>query len=472
MYEEGVFAHLFLNEVNKPDYLLMSRINGVDQMVPPQHPAPMYQAINGVGKVVRQLVPFPKMDPLESAFVLRLVFSLPLLLVLMSGLLYLYRYGNDNLYYWLALLLAFASSPVLLVSSTELQLDASFGIGSFGLWAVAVTVLSRSATGNLYRQGGLLFLASFVAALGKNEWSLVLLLTLLGSVAYAWFASHSRSEARRQVAILLLGLLGLLAGNLLSYLDDPLNYVMGWQLMSSMSKTQSIFNLAKLRQLFGLMVGRWSYVAQTLLLILCSCCLLLRSRFNRGRMERWLAGLLFLPGLYYVSIRSGSVPLDIVSLLMPLAVLALSPLMFSWLGDRQMRGSISVFSLMPVLFSLMLFAAYFVSTWDVGPRYYAVAHIVSLFAVVCLLREQSAASQRKLLICLTLSLLVLHVASYANLGHYQRVAVPPPDVQGNCLPVMSSGEAVFKKVDFLGSSCGNEYFQQMSKKYNRPLCGP
>ncbi|MBU5636451.1 hypothetical protein KOM00_06850 [Geomonas sp. Red69] len=470
--EEGIIAHLFLNEVKKPDYLLLARIDGVNQMTAPQHPAPMYQAINGVGKVVRQLVPFGKLDPLESAFVLRVVFSLPLFLVLLSGVVYLYRCGNENLYYWLALLVGFASSPVLLVSSTELQLDASFGIGSFGLWALAVTALSGSLPARLYRHGAVLFLACFAAGLGKNEWSLVLCVTLFAGVAYAWFSARSRGAGGGAVAILLLGLFGLLAGNLFSYLDDPLNYVMGWQLMSSMSKHESIFNLAKLQQLLGVMGARWTYVAQALLLILCSSFLFLRARFAGGRMERWGAGLLFLGGLYYLSTWNEMVPFNIVSFLVPLAVLVFALILIAWLADGEGKAPLSAFSLVPALFSLLLFAAYFVSTWEGGPRYYAVAQIVSLFALVSVLRVQSVSAQRKLLVCVTLSLLVLHAVSWANRGRYQRVVVHTPDRQGNCLPVLSSGEAVFKKGDFLGSSCSREYLQQMSKKYNRPLCGP
>lgn len=470
--EEGIFAHLFLNEVQKPNYLLLARIDGVNQMTAPQHPAPMYQAINGVGTVVRQMVPFEKLDPLESAFLLRVVFSLPLLLVLLCGLTYLYRYGNDNLYYWLALLVVFASSPVLLVTSTELQLDPSFGVGCFGFWALTVTALSGSARVTPYHQGAVFFLACLLAGFGKNEWSLVLLATLLAGVVYTWFSARPRSAALQQCAILLCGIIGLLAGNLASYLDDPLNYVMGWQLMSSMSKHESIFNLAKLHQLLGVMGARWVYVAPTVLLILCSFCLFVRSRMGGGRWERSLAGGLFLAGLYYVSTWNEIIPWNIVSFLAPLAVLALSLSLMPVLAEGDGKAPASSFVLMPVLFSLLLFAAYFLSTWEGGARYYAVACVGSLFALICVLREQSQAAQRKLLMCLTLSLLVLHAVSWANLGRYQRVAVHTPDRQGDCLPVLSSGEAVFKKGDFLGSSCSREYFQQMSKKYNRPLCGP
>lgn len=469
--EEGIIAHLFLNEVRKPDYLLISRIDGVDLMAPSQHPAPMYEAINATGRVVKRFIPFDELDELEKAFVLRVVFSLPVLIVLLGAFLYVYRYYRDNLYYWLALFVTLISSPVVLVTSTELQVDSFFGIAIFGVWALFVALLS-AGNASLKVQAALFFLCNLVAGLGKNEWSLILFLTLLLTLLYVLATCRRDPSFKGQAAVILVGLAGLAAGNLLSYLYDPLNYVMGWELMTSMSKNHSIFNKAKLLQLMAIMGSRWPYVAQNLLLLLGAAYLFLRSLTKAQLLETWVAFLLMVGGIAFVSTWSEYLPLTVVSFLVSVAVLALFLTVASTLLRREEEQvPPHPFALMPVLFSGLLFGAYFVSTWEVGPRYFAVALAVSLFALLSVARGQKIRLQRRLLVSLVLCLLVLDGISFLNLERYHRVVAHAPPAENGCLPVMSSGEAVFKKVDFLGGSCSREYLENMSRKYNRPLCG-
>lgn len=469
--EEGIFAHLFLHDVPKPDYLLIARVDGVNLMGAPQHPAPMYEAIGAAGKMVRHLVHFGAMDPLESAFALRMAFSLPLLFVLLGCLFFLYRHANDGLYQWLVLLLVFASSPVLLVSSTELQLDASFGAGIFGVWALACAFLCTKRELSTRRRGAVMFLACFLAGLGKNEWSFVLFVCLAVCIVYARFA-RSAGARRGDTAVLLLGLLGLITGNVVSFLYDPLNYVMGLQLMSKMSRGESILNPGKLRQLVAKMGARWTYVAQTVLLLMAATVPLFRSWSEIDRSVRWGAGMLVLVGVYYVSTLNELLPFNILSFLLPLAVLSVFPFSASRGVDRDgARTGVSACLLLPLLFSLMLFAAYFLSTWEGGPRYYAVAHVVALVAVLAVAAELASVSRKRFLQRLLLCLVVLHGVSFANLDRFKRVEEKAPPRALGCLPVVSSGKAVFTTDDFLGSAGGRDYFESMSRKYGRPLCG-
>lgn len=475
--EEGIFAHLFINEVDKPNYLLLSRIDGVNLMAPSQHPAPMYMAINGAGRFTRQFIDFTRLDELSSAFVLRVIFSLPLLLLGISAILYVYRQCNSNLYYWLALFLAFITSPVVLVTSTELQVDASFGIGIFGVWAVTIALVTGSGKGGYRVQAALFFLCNLIAALGKNEWSLILLVSLLLVTLYVVLRGRGIPHFKEQLAVLFFGVAGLAAGNLLSYWYDPLNYVMGFELMSSMSKNESVFNRSKLLQLLGTIRNRWAYVAQNILLVVIPSYLFLRSITKTPLFDRLVAIFLPLAGLYFVSTWTEYLLFNVVSFLLPLAVIVFSFVAASaTLKGEADRVPMHPLALLPVLFSALLFGAYFVSTWEVGPRYFTIALAVSLLGVLCVVRHYRDAVQRKLLLNLTLCLLVLNGVAFMNLNGYKRVVTHSNLVQsvaGNdCLPIMSSGEAVFGKGDFLGGACSKEYFQEMSKKYRRPLCGP
>ena len=475
--EEGIFAHLFINEVQKPNYLLISRIDGVNLMGASQHPAPMYMAINSAGRFTRQFIDFTRLDELGAAFVLRVIFSLPLLLLGISGILYVYKQCNSNLYYWLALMLAFITSPVVLVTSTELQVDASFGIGIFGVWAVTIALLTGRRTGGYRVQAALFFLCNLIAALGKNEWSLILLLSLLLATLYVVLRGRGIPHLKEQLAVLFFGFAGLVAGNLLSYWYDPLNYVMGFELMSSMSKNESVFNRSKLLQLLGTIRNRWTYVSQNILLVVIPCYLFLRSITKTPLFDRLVAIFLPLAGLYFVSTWTEYLLLNVVSFLLPLAVIVFSFVAASaTLKGEADRVPMHPLALLPVLFSALLFGAYFVSTWEVGPRYFTIALAVSLLGVLCVVRHYRDAVQRKLLLNLTFCLLVLNGVAFMNLNGYKRVVTHSNLVQSvadnDCLPIMSSGEAVFSKGDFLGGACSKEYFQEMSRKYRRPLCGP
>lgn len=469
--EEGIFAHLFLSEVQKPNYLLISRVDGINQMGVPQHPAPMYVAINVLGKATRSFLDFTRLDELRSASLLRLIFSLPLLFLFVSALIYVHKKRNTNLYYWLALFLCFISSPVVLVTSTELQVDASFGITIFGIWVLAILALT-SRPGTCRAKGGLLLLGSFIASLGKNEWSLVLFLSMLLVTAYVALRRREIPSAGEQLTVLSFGFAGIMLGNLASYLYDPLNYALGFELMSSMSKQESIFNDSKWLRLMGTMKVRSGYVAQNILLLMTCSFIFLKSVLRAPVMERAVTIILPLAGLYFLSLWSAYLLVDVLTFLVPLAVLVFMVRSASAL----VPGSVPLdpLTLLPVVFSGLLFLAYFISTWEVGPRYFSLALTMSLFALLGVMGHCSATVERKLVVNLTLCILVLNCVSYLNLDSYQRVVERLPksaQQRGtDCLPVMSSGQAVFGSMDFLGGACSKEYFEEMSKKHNRPLC--
>ena len=475
--EEGIFAYLFINEVQKPNYLLFSRIDGVDLMGAPQHPAPMYMAINTVGRYTQWLVDFSRLDELASTFVLRVIFSFPLLLLSISGFLYVFKYCNNNLYYWFALFLTFITSPVVLVTSTELQVDSSFGIGIFGVWVIVILLLTGARTGGYRIKTSLFFLGNLVAATGKNEWSLVLFLSLLLVTLYVALRGRRSLFLKEELTVLFFGFAGIFAGNLLSYLCYPLGYIWGFDLMSFMTKNESIFNKSKLLQLIGLIKHRWAYVSPNIFFIMVPFFLFLRSIIKMPLLDRAMAILLSLAGIYYVSLWAEYLLFDVMSFLLPLAVVVLSLMALTTvLKGEAARRPMHPFTLLPVVFSGLLFGAYFVSTWEVGPRYFSIALAISLFAVLCVVNNYDDAMQRKVLVNLTVCFLVLNAVSFLNLNRYKQVVTRTGYVKSgagyDCLPVMSSAEAVFSKVDFLCGACDKQYSEEMSRKYNRPLCGP
>lgn len=475
--EEGTTAYLLLHDVPKPNYLIISRVGGVDLMGAPQHPGLMYASMGAVGKLSRQVIDYSKLDEQQSAFVFRVIFSLPMLIMFLAGIFHVYKRRNENLYYWLMLFIVLVSSPVVLVTSTELHGDASFGIAIIGIWTFAILIVTDRCLTRYGIKALLFFIGTFIASLGKNEWSLVLLLTLLLVSAYLLIIRRRLAHWSGQLTIMACGFLGLLSGNLVSYLFDPLNYQMGLQLMLSMSAKESVVCDSKFAQLLGVTRHRWSFISQNILLLMTAATLCLRPMMkNRRIFDRVVLTVLPLAALYFTSLWTEYLRLEVLSLFIPIAVIAFSIVSSSRSLQRQdSHGPPDPLLLVPIVFSSLLFGAYFVSTWDGGPRYFCIALAISLFALLGLLKQHHHLLEKKIILNLTVSILVLNLFSYLNLESYNRIV---PHVAGtanaepinDCLRVMSSAEAVFKKVDFLGGACSKEYFEEMSRKYQKPLC--
>jgi hypothetical protein len=186
--EEGAFAHLLIEKPKGIRYILIGRFAGKPDYSAPEHPALIYELIEGAPALAR------------SPPGLRLTFSLFMLSVLLAVL-------------WAVptawpLVFAVAISPLAIVGSTALQVDASSGALLVGVLAVLVL---GGAPWWLLAVGGTL------TGMGKQEWSLA----LAGAIVVTAFCQPTLRRSLLAIA------LGLIAGNTASYLYDPYNYLGG-----------------------------------------------------------------------------------------------------------------------------------------------------------------------------------------------------------------------------------------------------
>lgn len=468
--EEGIFAYLFMNDVAKPYYHLMSRIDGVDIMGLGGHPSIMYASIELAGKFFRPIVDLHKYDAETGSFILRVIFSIPMLSVFIAGLIYIYKKKNASLYYWLSLFAAMAVSPVLLLTSTELQVDASFGVLTFGVWAIGVLCISGTTVVDWKIKGVIFSVLTILASLGKNEWSLVLFGSLVIAGLYTVVYQHNVRSHREALYILLAGVLGVIVGNVLSYMFDPANFMAGYSLMVSMSGNETL-NHARFDKWIGYTRNRWTYISYIFLVLLAGWQLISKSMFNTRTIEKLLILTMPLLGFTFLSLWGEYPEWSVTMFLGPLSVIV-SMLCFISKAIKNQKAPLFLdpVALVVPIFATILFAAFFLSTWNATPRYFALPIIVSALSLVIIFPEDNKL-EKKIIGTMALCIVLLNAVSFLNFDSYRRL-VPHKEsfLDTECLPILSSGEAVFRKDDFLGASMNRDYFMMISQKYNKPLC--
>lgn len=245
--EEGIHANVFYNAPENPKYLLIGRINGSDILIIPEHPAFLYESLKFLGKIWQILFPKDLFNPIELGLQVRIALSLVqylffllfLIVVLFSKKIEMNQKGIK------AFLIILISLTIPIINmSTSVQIDGSVGFLFTGILALSILVYSTQLFHDVI-SCVFLFITSILFGFGKNEWSMALMLTIFISALFLFRTIKSiSSNVNKKRAFIFLGILliGLLLGNLLSYLYDRINYLSGFSVMFRISKASSFFN--------------------------------------------------------------------------------------------------------------------------------------------------------------------------------------------------------------------------------------
>ncbi|MDH5680436.1 MAG: hypothetical protein OEZ36_02535 [Spirochaetota bacterium] len=239
--EEGFFAQIFFASPTKPNFLLRGRINGQETYGPSGHPSLIYEAQSGLGQIISSLVNFNSLSEKSSFFLVRLAFSLFQFVVWLSLLLVLLRDPPENSHRTLFWLLgAVIISPIAISLAIQLQVDGTVGVLAFGIVAMSMLIQVRGKVPKSLSYV-LIFVGSLYIGCGKADWSVILLVTMLGSLFYFLLVRRLDSNI---FIFLTLGMLGLVLGNVISYYYDPKMYLADRNMLLRMLNKANILGLS------------------------------------------------------------------------------------------------------------------------------------------------------------------------------------------------------------------------------------
>lgn len=418
----GLDVDMFLNHPKNPDYLLIARIDGVDQYVPAMgHPAPMYEMFSQLGYFFQSFENYSTLTDAQiifrakalSAIVQALVFVSLLWIVLGQKMIDLRKKGI-----WYLGIVTVSVTPIALSNSNEFQIDSFFGLLMVGLYGLVLTARLWGSIPESFFYG-LLFLTSAFIGLGKNEWSLLLGLALVISVTCIFFSKYVLKKKFLGDSFWIVGIsvMGCLLGNLLSYLFEPMLYVSGWNLLFSMTGQSSILSVDGFQRFWGVTKERMLFVAPILVMLVYLGFLLVK---NRKKIE-------FVEVLGY-------------------------------------------------LFASALFFSFFFSTWGSYPRYFAPAFILTI--IVCswvFIKYQEVIKQKTAWIFLG----VFAVSAYFSIGYLSDDTVKSRHTYGvrsfqldkSCVALVPVEDVYRKKnINFVHTGMGMEAAQKIAEEHGKTIC--
>jgi len=278
--EEGIFADVVVNQPARPDYCLVGHIRGETLRMKIEHPAPMYELMKLAGQLAAPLT-HPPSPERRITIVLRVLFSMfQLMFWLLLGCELVARAAGRTLRpITQAMLATLMMMPIAIFSSVELQTDGSAGVFMNGLCMLAIGAMDRDATLSRARR---LLLVGGAALLGggKQEWSLVFVASLLAWGGYLLLLRRLGEEVKAELMTLGLLALGLGAGNLASYLFDPVNYLGGLDVLRRISRNDVVSSgtLPTWRRLW---LQRIEWIAPLFVMLAAVAVLLLRQFRSR-----------------------------------------------------------------------------------------------------------------------------------------------------------------------------------------------
>ena len=418
--EEGIFAEIFYYQTPGPNYLLLGRIDGNNLYGPPEHPAMIYEILSHYGLFLNAIVNFSKFNTVALTFLIRLAFSMFQFLIFeIIALFILQRRDNLNILdkvFLLGGLLILAVTPPAMIISTSVQVDGS--IGSLLTGFLAISLLGYRLKLYSPRTAYILaFISSFLFGLGKNEWSVALLLALIFTGGYLLITTRKENDIKSySTPFILLGsiFIGTFVGNLFSFLYDPENYAGGFNVMSRISKVSS-FNFLS----FGLERLTFTYVHFILLIFIA---------------------------VIFVRIWKKA---DYI-------------LFFFF------------------IFGAILFFAYFVTSWAIEPRYYAPSLIVFLAAIVVAFSYLPGKKSTILVWVILLVLLFTtyntimlnkkNIRLYSQIGFQNNTNIQNAGTPPDCIPIMGMGEVFGNRIDFIGNNLSLADASTLALKHNKVIC--
>ncbi len=418
--EEGIFAELVINQPENPNILLGGRADGENLYSPPSHPIELYSVIKICGSVFRPyLAAVDWQNDAEITPRLRFVFSLFQFVILLGVSLYIVFLRKWPGHILLAAILAaVVISPIALKTSWNLQVDGSVGVLMNGLFGLALMLLLRKNSINIFT-GGILFAASIFLGIGKQEWTMVLLVAMGISTVYFFVLKLKTSQKiKPHLVMLLIILVGLIIGNITSYLCMPEAYLGGFRVMWDFSGAEKVFD---------------------------------------GQTATEAARLV------YLTIHR--LPWICTSL----ALIAISGL--SVLSNRRWPKPVEFFLF---IFGLGLFGAFFISLHSSDPRYFAPSLVVLTMATVAVFPQKI---NSRFFVMVAMITLIMFVSSGAFF--YTRTIKRPTKVYFDVKTIpLTSGQAAIispgvawnkMELDFVNFYAGRWGAEWYSEKYNKKL---
>lgn len=423
----GHDADIFVHQPSKPNYLLFARFGGKEVYESAWgHPGPPYAMFGALGKITGFLVNYERLSNGAIIALLKTVASLFQLAIWYPLLVLIARCGGMNSsgpvrfsnYFGVG---ALALSPIAIQSSNEFQVDSTFGVIIAGAYALALIAAERSAQRPMLG-GGLIVLAAAFIGLGKNEWTLMLLLSCAAMMVLLPLGSHlgyCGAEFRKLAVFCLSATLGGLAvGNLASYLFEPTLYTSGWHLLFSMAGKASAFG-----------AGGW-------------------ARLTRVTAER----------LPFIQVH----------------LVLMAYILWRLVAERDRLSAPLVLA---SIYGAGLFAAFFLSTWGPFPRYFAPAFSVLCVVAGWLYANDTSPSRivsvASFLVCGWIAVTGVQLAYGKELA--ERSVFGKRDISAMVRPgcaVLIQVDDVYRRkdVDFVHSGWGYEGAVEGAKRYGGVVC--
>lgn len=422
----GHDADIFFHQPTKPNYFLFGRIHGQEIYVPPfGHPAPPYEMYALLGRALKWVIPYQTFSDVQIIVLLKIISSLFQLVIWLPLLWLMIRNCSARPQRLVGCLIitAHALSPLAIQGSNEFQIDSTFGFVMAGAYALALLFADRNEHQPIFGFLAVLATSAFLG-LGKNEWTLVLVIAW-GILLAMWLTTSLVShlgddhQSRRFSLCLSATFLGLGIGNLASYLFEPALYTSGWELMAEMVKTASIASDAGRNHFVEINKERFRFTQAPIFLIVFIVwqLALRRSRFS--------------PGLILASI-----------------------------------------------FGFGLFSAFSISSWASYARYFAPASAALSVAMVWLYIERPFKAATLLACTLASCWLVVAGVRFAHSTDLARISIfgirdirTGPDAK--CALLLPVEDAYRRKdLDFAHIGWGYQGAEELAQKFGGHVCPP
>jgi NADH:ubiquinone oxidoreductase subunit 6 (subunit J) len=271
-----------------------------------------------------------------------------------------------------------------------------------------------------------LFLSAVFLGTGKQEWTMVLALAIVGWLGYLTVRKvrDRKRELKAYASIAALILAGLTAGSLTAWAYDSINYWGGFHVLQRTSAVATIVT-------------------------------------GENAAQQWLDGTAArLPDLFTVfALMAITVPITIAR---------------RRFYDPQ-EGLL-------LLFGCALFAGYFLSYWNFDdPRYFAPSLIVLTALVASMLNGLRRGEERQgwriylptAVICLVLAAMTIQSSRFLARPNPNRPPSAPPPESLDCIPLLPSAFAWNRPgVDFVGSGLDRSGASGFLKQRGATLCSP
>lgn len=418
--EDGIFADIFLNRPPGPNYFQAGRVNGQEIYNPIWHPALNYELLRAAGFISDLVIDYALFSPYQTNLILRLSFSIFQLTVwlLYLGVIFLARkeFSPNSWWFAIALLFIISLSRLAVHTSLELQIDNTAGALFPGLLSATLLLVSFRLTKNLVSLF-VVFLGGLLVGLGKNEWGLIFLVSVLVTsglwpLYQKWLGGGNHPDGLSAWRILIAAGGGCLAGSLVSYLYDPFNYLMGWNLLFKMVDAELVMGNSKIFVWMHLNFLRLPYT-----------------------------GLILLILLYCV-----------------------------WQIIRGKKFA-SVVELLSLIFSSGLFAAYVLAMWGgIAYRYFGPALISSAATLLLFLPRSSLGISNAKAVIFCSILLLLDILLMPKFPPYRVIPIEP---RAECVQVLGVAQGYNRNdIDYLGDTIGESELNQLVNQAGGVLCKP